>query len=244
MTEQTGRVLVACPTYAGKQYALKPWIQMFRGLTYEPKFAYQVDNTRVSQKYFEALKAEGIDCTHLTPWPDWDRTFFKCWQLMLQRARDLDCYWIYSVEADNIPAPESLEIMVYLALYGNLHLVTHAYPIHATAAQVSGIPENSWYYSELGCMLMTRALLERAIKDFEEYGNIAAAIFGTEQRYLGGYAKLMNRFLVGHLDGYQMAIPNLGPSNMPGLICPTPVMPSDYNTELPPCLKEETPRET
>jgi hypothetical protein len=25
MSEQTGRVLVACPTYAGKEYALDAW---------------------------------------------------------------------------------------------------------------------------------------------------------------------------------------------------------------------------
>jgi hypothetical protein len=237
MSFATGRVLVACPTYAGKQYALEPWIEMFHALTYAPKHAYQVDNTRVSQKYFEVLKASGIDCTHLTPWPDWDRTFYKCWQLILQRAQQLDAYWVYSVEADNIPAPESLEIMVNLALYGNLHLVTHAYPMHATAARASGIPEDSWYYSELGCMLMTRSLLERAIREFEEYGNIAAAIFGTESRYMGGYAKLMTRFEVKHLDGYQMSFNNLGPSTIPGLICPTPQMPSDFGTELPPALQ-------
>ncbi len=237
MSLQSGRVLVACPTYAGKQYALDPWIAMFKALTYEPKHAYQVDNTRVSQKYFEVLKSKGIDCTHLTPWPDWDRTFYKCWQLMLKRAQDLNCYWVYSVEADNIPAPESLTIMVNLALYGNLHLVTHAYPMHATAARASGIPEDSWYYSELGCMVMTRSLLERAIRDFEEYGNIAAAIFGTEQRYMGGYAKLMNRFEVKHLDGYEMSYANLGPSTIPGLICPTPQMPDDTGTQLPPALQ-------
>lgn len=233
-----GRVLVACPTYAGKEYALDAWVAGFKALTYEQKFAYQVDNTRVSPAYFEKLKSKGIDCTHLTPWPDWDRTFYRCWQLMLKRAQDLDCYWVYSVEADNVPAPESLEIMVNVALYGNLHLVTHAYPMHKTAAKASNIPEDSFLYSELGCMLMTRSLLERAIEEFEEYGNIVSAIFGSESRYAGGYAKLMNRFKVEHLDGYEMSFDNLGPSEIPGLICPTPQMPADYGTVLPPSLRE------
>jgi hypothetical protein len=237
VSEKTGRVLVGCPTYAGKEYSLDPWLTMFKSLTYSPKFAYQVDNTRVSTGYFDLLRSKGIDCTHLTPWPDWDRTFKKCWDLILRRAQELDCYWVYSVEADNIPAPESLEVMVNLALMGNCHLVTHAYPMHASAAQASGIPENSWYYHELGCMLMTRSLLERALKEFEEYGNIAHSIFSTCDRYMGGYIKLTSRFKVDHLDGYAMSFQNLGPSEIPGLICPTAKMPDDFMTELPPSLR-------
>lgn len=234
-----GSVLVACPTYAGKEYALEPWVKMFNDLNYEPKYAYQVDNTRVSKGYFELLKSKGIDCTHLQPWPDWDRTFFRCWQLILERAKQLNCYWVYSVEADNVPAPESLEVMVSMALFGNLHLVTHAYPMHETAAKASGIPENSWFYSELGCMLMTRQLLERALDEFDEYGNIPWAIMATNERYRGGYVKLMNRFEVKHLDGYQMSFNNLGASEIPGLICPTPKMPDDYGTQLPESIKQE-----
>ena len=182
-----------------------------------------------------------IDCTHLTPWPDWDRTFLRCWELILERAKQLNAYWVFSVEADNIPAPESLQVMVNVALYGNLHLVTHCYPVHKTAAEASGVPEDSYFYSELGCMLMSRSLLERALDEFEEYGHIVPAIFGTEQRYKGGYCKLMNKFTVGHLDGYEMAIPNLGPSEIKGLIYPVAKMPDHMGTVLPPCLREEQP---
>lgn len=239
MSESTGRVLVGCPTFAGKEYALEPWLAAFHVLTYEAKYAYQVDNTRVSLGYFDLLKSKGIDCTHLTPWPDWDRTFFRCWQLIYERAKALDCYWVYSVEADNIPAPESLQIMVNLALYGKVHLVTHAYPMHKSAARASGIPEDSWLYSELGCMLMTRRLLERALEEFEEYGNIPWAIQATCERYAGGSMRLMNTFKVDHLDGYEMSFQNLLPSEIPGLICPTPRMPDDYGTVLPPSLQEQ-----
>lgn len=239
MSEATGRVLVACPTYAGKEYSLDPWVEMFGALDYEPKHAYQVDNTRVSTAYFELLKSKGIDVSYLKPWPDWDRTFRKCWELILKRAQDLDCYWIYSVEADNIPAPESLGVMVNLALYANAHLVTHAYPMHKTAAQASGIPENAWYYHELGCMLMTRSLLEKAIAEFDDHGNIAMAIFRTCDRYMGGYLKLTNRFKVAHLDGYEMAFQNLGHSEVPGLMCPTPKMPDDFGSVMPPSLRRK-----
>jgi hypothetical protein len=237
--ESNGKVLAACPTFAGKEYALQPWIDAFDNLTYKDKHAYQVDNTRVSMAYFELLKSKGIDCSHLIPWPDWDRSFKKCWDLILKRAIDLDCYWIFSVEADNIPAPESLEIMINLALYGNVHLITHSYPMHKSAAEASGMPENSYYYNELGCTLMTRSLLERSLREFEEYGHIVTSIFSTNDRYMGGYMKLTNRFKVGHLDGYEMSFENLGASEIPGLMYPAPSMPADYGTVLPPSLREK-----
>lgn len=234
----TGRVLVGCPTYAGKQYALDAWLAGARALDYEPKpLIYTVDNTRVSPAYFDLLKSKGIECSHLTPWPDWDRTFFRCWQAILERAQRLNCYWVFSVEADNIPAPESLRIMVNMALYGKVHLVTHAYPMHKAAAQAAGIPENSFYYNELGCMLMSRSLLERVIEEFEEFGQIVSAIFHVNDRYHGGYIKLTNAFEVQHLDGYEMSFDNLGPSQIPGLIFPG-AMPSDTGTRKPPSLEE------
>ena len=237
--DKRGRVLVACPTYAGKEYALDRWVAGYQALTYPDKHAYQVDNTRISRNYFERIRATGIDCTHIQPWKDWDRTFRRCWELILARAKQLDCYWVMSVEADNVPAPESLDIMVNAALYGNIHLVTHAYPMHQSAAKASGLTGKEFYYHELGCMLMSRSLLERALSQFEEYGQLVAAIFGTEARYLGGYLKLTNRFVVEHLDGFQQSFTNLGPSEIQGLMCPTPLMPPDYGSELPPSLKQE-----
>jgi hypothetical protein len=239
MSTEKGAVLVAAPTYAGKEYAIEAWKAAYDALDYEPRYAYQVDNTRVGLGYFERLKKLGISATHLTPWPDWDRTFKRCWELILARAIELDCYWIYSVEADNTPAPESLRIMVDMALAGNCHLVTHSYPMHASAARASGVPEDAFYYNELGCMLMSRRLLERALDEYDEYGQMVIAIEATNDRYMGGRIKLTQRFTVGHLDGYEMAFGNLAPSEYPGLIYPVERMPDDIGTVLPPSLLEE-----
>jgi hypothetical protein len=74
--------------------------------------------------------------------------------------------------------------------------------------------------------------------EFEEYGTVVGSIFNVCDRYHGGYMKLTNKFKVGHLDGYEMSFENLGPSEIPGLIMPTPSMPADYGTQLPPSLRE------
>lgn len=237
MSEPGGRVLVACPTYAGKQYCLDQWVAGFDALDYKDKWAYQVDNTRVSPAYYDLLKSKRIDCTHLIPWADWDRTFFACWKLILKRAVDLDCYWVFSVEADNVPAPESLRLMINLAILGKVHLITHACPMHKSAAEASGVPEDSYYYHELGCMLLSRSLLQRVIDEFEEFGQMVTAIFNVSDRYHGGYMKLTNAFKVEHLDGYEYAFQNLSPSEIPGLTYPVKNMPADIGTKLPPCLE-------
>lgn len=235
-----GAVLVAAPTYAGKEYALEAWLAGARAFTYdEPVYVYTVDNTSVSMAYFELLKGKGVSVTHIDPWPDWDRTFKRCWELIAERAMELDCYWVLSMEADNVVAPEGLGVMVDMALAGNCHLVTHSYPMHKSAAEAAGVDPETFYYNELGCMLMSRRLLERALDEYDEYGQMVIAIEATNDRYMGGRIKLTRRFEVQHLDGYQMAFQNLAPSEYPGLIYPVDRMPEDTGTALPPSLQEE-----
>jgi hypothetical protein len=104
-------------------------------------------------------------------------------------------------------------------------------------------PTDFWY-NELGCMLMTRRLLELALENFDHYGNIASAIFNTVERANppGGYCKMPPViFDVEHLDGYEMSFQNLGPSKDYRLICPAPALPDDAFSVLPPCLVEVGP---
>ena len=143
------------------------------------------------------------------------------------------------MEADNVVAPEGLGIMVDLALAGAAHLVTHSYPQHKSAAEASGVDPEGFYYNELGCALISRSLLARALDEYDEYGQMVVAIWGTNDRYMGGYLKLTRRFEVQHLDGYEMAFANLAPSEYPGLMFPVASMPADIGTVLPPSLREE-----
>jgi len=146
------------------------------------------------------------------------------------------------MEADNVIAPEGLGIMVDMALAGNCHLVTHSYPMHKSAAEASGADPETFFYNELGCMLMTRQLLARALDEYDEFGQMVVAIEATNERYMGGRIKLTRRFEVQHLDGYEMAFQNLGPSEYPGLMYPVANMPADTGTVLPPSLMEEAAR--
>ena len=50
-----GKVLVACPSYAGKEYALDAWIEGFKSFNYPDAYAYMLDNTTGSKAYFDPI---------------------------------------------------------------------------------------------------------------------------------------------------------------------------------------------
>jgi hypothetical protein len=232
-----GKVLVACPTYAGKEYALDAWLAAFEGYQYPAKQMYMVDNT-YTDLYFQTLIRRGIKCSHIQPWTDepMEKTFHRCWELIYEEAAREDCYWVYSVEADNVPAPESLPIMIDVALLSGVHLVTHDYPMHKTAVDASGMKGDEFYYTELGCMLMTRKLLAKALSDYDKFNNIPMSLFTTTDLYHGGWCKMTQKFEVKHLDGYEMEFSQYAPAE--GGWCPTPSVPADYGTVIPPSLRQ------
>lgn len=236
MSTEQGSVLVACPTYAGKEYALDSYLAAYAALTYEPRDLYMVDNTGAGTGYFETLKARGVRCAHLFPYPDFEPTFRHAWRLIHEEAVRTGAYWVYSVEADNIVSPESLQIMVDIALYANIHLVTHTYPMHATAAEASGIPLDSFKYDEMGCLLVSTKLLGKALAEYDDYGSIPLAIFSSAQKWQGGRCTLTERFEVRHLDGYEMEFWQFNRPDPEKTFCPTPVTPADYGTVIPPSL--------
>lgn len=233
-----GKVLVAAPTYIGKEYALDEWINAFNAYTYENKVSYMVDNSMTGLQYFNTLKECGIKCSHIVPFTDkpMEFTFHKCWEMILEEAEREGCYWVYSVEADNVPAPESLEIMIDTALISGVHLVTHDYPMHKTAVDASGMRGDEFYYTEMGCMLMSVKLLKKALADYEEFKNVPASLFAATERYHGGWCKMTQRFEVKHLDGYEMEFGQFAPPEGASW-CPTPNVPANYGTVLPPSLR-------
>jgi hypothetical protein len=242
MKEQ-GLVLAFAPTYAGKQYAVKEWHEGLLAQTYDPMHIYSIDNTFTGHQYYETLLAMGIEASHVQPWQDatMEKTFHRCWELGLERAEQLDAYWIFSVESDNVPAPEALQTMVDIALYGKIHLVTHDYPMHQDAVEASGMRGDEFYYTELGCMLMTRQLLTRALLIYEEFHNVPMSIFTACERYHGGHAKLTNAFEVKHLSDYRQEFSQFSPPKEGEDVgfCPTPKVPDDYGTIVPECLRAD-----
>ena len=84
---------------------------------------------------------------------------------------------------------------------------------------------------------MTRQLLERALLIYDEFHSVVMSIWAACDRYHGGYCKLTNAFEVKHLDGYEMEFPQFAEPAVQGF-CPTPKVPEDYGSVIPPSLRK------
>ena len=236
-------VLAACPTYAGKQPCLQKWYDGLKAQTYENLQMFQVDNTVFGTQYLKVMQDMGIPSIHLQPWHDKpfeQHTFRRCWELILDHAREIGADWVLSVEADNVPGPEACEIMLKVATIGRVHLVTHGYPMHESAALASGRSMGDFFYDELGCMLLSTDLLAEALEHYDEYHKLSVAIYAMAERRRAGYCRLTVAFDVKHLDDswpteYPQYPAELDPDDPS--FCPTPVPPDNFGTEIPPCLQ-------
>ena len=238
------QILVYTPQYAGKEYCLEEWQSSIEALTYQPRSQLVIDNTTTAVapgfEYLQTLQARGINAIHIEPWTDkpMEFTMHRCWELCLEEAKRQGALFVFSVEADNILAPEALTVMHAMARYGNCHLVTHDYPLHQSACEASGMRGDEAVYREFGCMLLSTQLLERALEHYDEYRSTALAVFGVNTRFRGGQVILTRRFSCEHRDGYAYEFPQFAePEADTPLISPVPYMPEDFGSKLPPSLE-------
>jgi hypothetical protein len=241
------RVLVAAPSYAGKEYAADRWIEAYEALTYEPRGALIVDNTRGSDGYSKMLVDKGIRAIHVNPLLTFDATFHRCWQLIHQEAVIEGFDWVFSVEADNIVPPESLSKLMEVAQVGQFEVVTHVYPMHlldqARHGRTPWMNRHRFVYNELGCCLMSTRLLGLGLADTSRYVNFTAALFQSASKYLTGWATVCKLFdgEMEHLDGYEMEYSQFFVhSEDDGRWNPyQDVELPDYNTVIPPSVAED-----
>jgi hypothetical protein len=238
-------VLAACPSYAGKEPVLKQWYEGLKAQTYENLQLFLVDNTVFGTQFLKVVQDMGIPSIHLQPWTDKpfeQHTFKRCWELIIDHAREIGADWVFSVEADNVPAPEALDKMLEIATFAQVHLVTADYPMHESAAKASGKNMEEFFYAELGCMLVSTDLLESAMSHYDFYHKLSVAIFGTAAMRRAGWCRLTTLFEVKHLDDawpteYPQYPDELDPDDP--AFCPTPVPPDNFGTEIPSCLKKD-----
>lgn len=119
LTEQP-RVLMACPTWSGGEYALKYWAAAWKSQTYPGVGAFMVDNSEEHLHYAHAVRAQGIPCQWLAfrhPYL-WD-TLERCWVGpggIVEYAHEHGYDYVFSVEHDVILPPEATELMVAASL--------------------------------------------------------------------------------------------------------------------------------
>jgi hypothetical protein len=128
-------ILVAAPTYVGKDYALPAYLAAYEAFTYPEKRLFLVDNTRGTLAYARRLRGLGIETAHVEPMPDFWDTIEMCWRVIVERAHDLDCEHVACIEADVICPPQTLEV-----------LLAHADGTHPVMA---GVPQHDAYHFDM-----------------------------------------------------------------------------------------------
>jgi hypothetical protein len=147
------RVLVACPTYKGKSYALEAYIRAYNDFAYPHRALFMVDNTGDGLRFYEHLKSLNVDVVHINPTRDFQETLAMCWKRILREAKKGGCDWVMSIEADNICPPLTLDAMLNVAGFCKALHVAHSYPWHKSQADMGLL-------TGLGCNLIHVSLLD------------------------------------------------------------------------------------
>jgi predicted SAM-dependent methyltransferase len=149
------KVLIACPTWSGCEYALKAWADAYHAQTYANKGALQVDNSDGPQTggnlhYLHTIRGHGIPAIWQTVrFPAlWD-TLELSWREMVTYAHERGYHYIFSVEADVIIPPEATQKMVDCSMAQGTDkpaVVTQRY-------HPRGQEGPNFYWDTLGCSL-------------------------------------------------------------------------------------------
>jgi len=146
-------VLVACPTYDGKRYALQAWADAYDAFTYPNRSAFMVDNSVEHLDYVHTIRASGIPAAWVPRLPNFWDTIELCFWKILRRAEWLGATHVVSVEADVICPPETLSVL--LSRIDASGLVSHMVPWR------DGSPDGCW---SLGCALFEVERLRRGLE--------------------------------------------------------------------------------
>lgn len=158
MEGKQARVLIACPTWSGMEYSLKPWADAVKAQEW-PESALgtlQVDNSDGPQTggnlhYLHTIRGHDIDAVWQTVrFPAlWD-TLELSWEIMVSHAHAEGYDFIFSVEADVVIPPDATRKMVEAAYAGardgKVACVTQRY-------HPRGQPGPDFWWDTLGCSL-------------------------------------------------------------------------------------------
>lgn len=188
------RVLVACPTYRGKAYALDAYLGAYNNFTYPHRGMFMVDNTGIGLDYFRHLQSCNVPCEHIDPSVDFQETFARSWKRIVNYAAEHGYQWIASIEQDNICPPLTLDALLNVAGYCRAVHVAHSYPWHKNQASQGRL-------IGLGCNLISVEMLVAIFAQEKWFTNaVESEIF--EYPKLMGYptVELHNLVTVEHLD--------------------------------------------
>jgi len=176
------RVLVACPTCEGKDYALEEWWGAYQSFTWPDRQAFMADNTGGTLSYTHRLRKLGIPADHVEPLGDFWDTMELSWRLIVERALLCGCRYVASIEADVVCPPEALDVLLEHA--GGHRVVAHWYPDRESGTPIASI----------GCALIETDWLAATVCDW--WQSAEDEIMGSGRNF-----EIRDRLIIRHLDG-------------------------------------------
>lgn len=190
-------VLVACPTFAGKAYALDRYLASYRALDYQPRSLLLVDNTADADdagRYAGVIRSKllpGEDVIHIEPKATLHKTLAASWAVIVARAEATGVEVILSLEQDIIVEPKALRVLMAIRDTLRLSYIAHAY-------YPRGGCEPGWAYSDgLGCTLIVRQRAAIAVAEADK----GLCGFESSVYWDGAKACVADLFAIEHLSG-------------------------------------------
>lgn len=210
-------VMVACPIYSGKDYALPPYLQAYNAFSWPYRSLYMVDDTGKGPFYYEHLMSLGIPCEHVDPARTWNETFIRSWKHIWREAVRRNVRWVASVETDVICPPITLDVLLNFASFCGAVHVAHSYAWHKSQAKQGRL-------IGLGCNLILTDLLTKIFAQDRWYtDSFECELFEYPKLHGQVAVEIHNVLDLRHLDPppgaeyYHFAsepMPNLTPGNV------------------------------
>lgn len=107
------KVLIAIPTYAGKDYILRQCIQCVKNFTY-PNFEYMIIDNTEDMKYFLKLRREGFksELRHVDRGGNSRQALCNAQNLARQKCLDEGFEYLLFVECDLLPPPDTIQRLI------------------------------------------------------------------------------------------------------------------------------------
>ena len=187
-------VLVAAPTYSGKEYARQEWMAGVQSQEYDgPLSVMLVDNSSDGGQYVARLRSEhpAAIVRYVEPGPIWGDVFGEAWTTIILRAVAGGFPWVLSLESDVILRdPDAVRLMVEEAERDGLLLLAHAYPRRPS----TGLQHDLF---EFGCTLFDTRLLTTSLFEPYEYERWFGTLWDLAE---GHRVREYGMFEVDHLD--------------------------------------------
>ena len=119
-------VLVACPTYDGKAYALDAYLASYRAQDYPERDLLLVDNSP-NEDYARRIAGEGVSVIRIARRETFERTFAEAWAVITQVAYEAGYPWVLSWEQDILLPSGAMKNLVEYADRRDLRLLAHGY---------------------------------------------------------------------------------------------------------------------